>query len=216
MEDRNRCSPIFVAHLLDAKSLLLLVRGLQSLPGIFRRDLTNFDAIQGEEAVGIAISSDVALGLADAADLRALVRAVGLAVARLAAATALACELTFNPLVSAVGGVVTRLVAVVAESRVCAFLLRLRTVTGEVTLGVAAARNGQLCQESDSLGLKSLLATTAIASASVLGDVLAKVAGVVVVVSAASSCSRLRCPGGVRSGIIGREAAVASGHCAEH
>jgi len=128
-----------VAHLLDGKGLLVLVGSLESLPGIFRRDVAH-NAVQGEETVGIAISSDVALGLADTTGLRSLVRAVGLAVARLAAATALASELTLNPLVRTVRGVVARFVAVVAQSRVEALRLGLGAVASEVALGVAARR----------------------------------------------------------------------------
>jgi hypothetical protein len=81
----------------------------------------------------------MALGLADAAELGCLVGAVGLAVARLATATALARKLALDTLVGAVGSVVARLVAVVAESRVRALVPRLGTVSREVPIGAAAS-----------------------------------------------------------------------------
>jgi hypothetical protein len=120
-------------HLPDGECLLLLVRSLQKLPGLLGRRVA-VDAVQGEEAVGLAVGSDMALGLADTTDLRSLVRAVSLAVTGLATATALARELA---LVGAVGSVVTRLVAVVAKSRVEVLVPRLRAVTGEVSIGAA-------------------------------------------------------------------------------
>jgi hypothetical protein len=127
-----------VTYLPDGECLLLLVRSLQKLPGLLGRRVT-VDAVQGEEAVGLAVSSDVALGLADAADLRSLVGAVSLAVTGLAAATALARELALDTLVGAVGSVVTRLVAVVAESRVRALIPGLRAVAREVSIAAAAS-----------------------------------------------------------------------------
>jgi len=135
-----------VAYLLDSKCLLLLVRSLESLPSIFRGDVAH-DTVEGEKAVGVAISSDMALGLANTAGLGSLVRAVGLAVARLATATALASELALNPLVRAVGSVVARLVAVVAEARVVASLSLLGTVASEVAL-TAAARTKRVSRVS--------------------------------------------------------------------
>lgn len=126
-------------YLLDGDCLLLLVSGLESLPSIFGRDVAH-DTVEGEEAVGVAVSSDVALGLADTTGLRSLVRAVGLAVTRLATATALASELALNPLVRTVRGVVARFVVVVAEAGVETLLLRLGTVASEVALGVAAKK----------------------------------------------------------------------------
>lgn len=126
-------------HLLDGDGFLLLVSGLESLPSIFGRDVA-YNTIEGEEAVGIAVSSDVALSLADTAGLRSLVRAVSLAVARLATAAALASELALNPLIQTVRGVVARFVAVVAEAGVETLLLRLGAVASEVALGVAAKK----------------------------------------------------------------------------
>lgn len=127
------------AYLLDSKGLLLLVGSLQSLPSVFRGDVAH-DTVQGEETVGLAISSDVALGLADATGLGSLVRAVGLAVTSLAAATALASELALDSLVRAVGGVVAGLVAVVTQSGVEALLLLLGAVASEVAVGAAARK----------------------------------------------------------------------------
>lgn len=126
-------------HLLDGDSLLLLVSGLESLPGIFGRDVA-YDTVQGEETVGVAVSSDVALGLADTTGLRRLVGAVSLTMARLATATTLAGELALDSLVRAVGSVVTGLVAVVAHSGVEALLFGLGAVASEVALGVAAKK----------------------------------------------------------------------------
>lgn len=121
----------------DGKSLLVLVRSLECLPGVLRRQVAN-DAIQSEETIGVAISSEMSLGLASTAELGCLVGTVGLAVTWLSTATALAGELTLDSLVSAVGSVVTSLVTVVTETRVSALLSRLWTVTREVTLGAAA------------------------------------------------------------------------------
>ena len=126
-------------YLLDGDGFLLLVSGLESLPSIFGRDVA-YTTIEGEEAVGIAVSSDVALSLADTAGLRSLVRAVGLAMARLATATALAGELALNPLVRALGGVVAGLVTVVAQAGIEALLFRLGAVASEVTVAAAAAK----------------------------------------------------------------------------
>lgn len=123
----------------DGKSLLVLVRSLECLPGVLRRHVTNY-AIQSEETVGFAISSEMSLGLANTAELGCLVGTVGLAVTWLSTATALAGELTLDSLVSAVRGVMPRLVAVVAEARVGALLSRLWAVTREVTLSAAASR----------------------------------------------------------------------------
>ena len=128
-----------VTYLLDSEGLLLLVRSLQGLPGIFGRDVA-YNTIQGEETVDIAVSSDVALGLADTTALGRLVRAVGLAMTRLATAAALASELALNPLIRAVGGVVARLIAVVAQSRVGAFLTLLGAVASEMVFGATAAK----------------------------------------------------------------------------
>jgi hypothetical protein len=127
-----------VTHLPDGKHLFLLVRSLQKLPGLLGRRVT-VDAVQGEEAVGLAVGSDMALGLADTTDLRSLVGAVGLAVTGLAAATALARELALDTLVGAVGSVVARFVAVVAKSRVGVLVPRLGAVTGEVSIGATAS-----------------------------------------------------------------------------
>ena len=127
------------AYLLDGEGLLLLVGSLECLPGIFGRNVAH-DAVEGEETVGLAISSDMALGLADAAGLGSLVRAVSLAVARFATAATLAGELALNSLVRAVGGVVAGLVAVVAQSRVKALLLLLGTVASEVAVGATAGK----------------------------------------------------------------------------
>jgi hypothetical protein len=127
-----------VTHLPDGECLLLLVRSLQKLPGFLGRRVT-VDAVQGEEAIGLAVGSDMALGLADTTDLRSLVGAVGLAVTGLAAATALARELALDTLVGAVGSVVARLVAVVAKSRVGVLVPGLRTVTREVSIATAAS-----------------------------------------------------------------------------
>jgi hypothetical protein len=129
-----------VTYLPDGEGLLLLVGSLESLPSIFRRDVA-YDTVQGEEAVGVAISSDMTLGLTDKAGLRSLVGAIGLAVARFATATALASELALNPLVRAIGSVVTGLVAVVAQSRVEALLFLLGTVASEVAVGAAAKKS---------------------------------------------------------------------------
>jgi hypothetical protein len=126
-----------VAHLLDGKGLLVLVGSLESLPGIFRRDVAH-DAVQGEEAVGIAISSDVALGLADTTDVRGLIRTIGLAVTGLATAMALAGKLALDTLVGAVRSVMARLVAIVAQSGVVALGPGLGAVASEVVQGVAA------------------------------------------------------------------------------
>jgi hypothetical protein len=121
-----------VTHLSHGECLLLLVRSLQKFPGLLGRHVT-LDAVQGEETVGFAVSSDMALGLADTTDLRCLVGAVSFAVTGLAAATALA------RLVGAVGSVVARLVAVVAKSRVGVLVPGLRTVTREVSIATAAS-----------------------------------------------------------------------------
>ena len=126
-----------VAHLLDGKGLLVLVGSLESLPGIFRRDVAH-NAVQGEETVGIAISSDVALGLADTTDVRGLIRTIGLAVTGLATAMALAGKLALDTLVGAVRSVMARLVAIVAQSGVVALGPGLGAVAGEVVQGVAA------------------------------------------------------------------------------
>jgi hypothetical protein len=135
-----------VAHLLDGKGLLVLIRSLESLPGIFRGDVAH-NAVQGEETVGIAIGSDVALGLANAADVRGVVRAVGLAVTGLATATTLAGELALDTLVGAVRGVVAGLVAVIAQPGVVALGPGLGAVAGEVVQSVAAGRRGSVgCQ----------------------------------------------------------------------
>lgn len=79
-------------------------------------------------------------GLANTTDLRSLVGAVGLAVARLATATALAGELALHPLVRAVRGVVAGFIAVVAQAGVEALLLGLGAVASEMALGVAAKK----------------------------------------------------------------------------
>jgi hypothetical protein len=90
----------------------------------------------------------MALGLAGTADIGSLVRTVGLAVARLAAATALASELALDALVWAIGSIMARLVAVVAETRVVALIPRLRAVTREVVLSMAAVKQGLVkCQK---------------------------------------------------------------------
>jgi hypothetical protein len=127
-----------VTHLPDGECLLLLVRSLQKLPSLLGRYVTG-DVVQSEETVGLAVGSDVALGLADTTDLRSLVGAVGLAVTGLAAATALAGKLALDTLVGAVGSVVARLVAVVAKSRVGVLVPGLRAVTGEVSIAAAAS-----------------------------------------------------------------------------
>jgi hypothetical protein len=61
-----------VTHLPDGECLLLLVRSLQKLPSLLGRYVTG-DVVQSEETVGLAVGSDVALGLADTTDLRSLV-----------------------------------------------------------------------------------------------------------------------------------------------
>jgi hypothetical protein len=109
-------------HLSDDKTLLRLVRSDESPPCLIRRQA----------------GSNVALSLADATDLRTLFGAVGLAVTRLAAATALAGELALDPLVGTIRGVVARLIAVVAKSGVSTSLVWLRAVTGEVSFGTTA------------------------------------------------------------------------------
>lgn len=76
--------------------------------------------------------------LASTANLRALLGTVGLAVASLATATALASELALDGRIRAVSRVVARLVAVVAEARVGAFHPRLRAVTREMAFATAA------------------------------------------------------------------------------
>lgn len=130
------------ANLLDHDGNLLLVGDLELLPSVLRRSLVIADAAEVEETVGIALGSDVTLLPAGTAGLRALLGAVGPAVANLAAATALAGELALDGRVRAVGLVVTWLVAVVAEAGV--LLLGLRAVAREVTLGAAALQ----CQSS--------------------------------------------------------------------
>jgi hypothetical protein len=124
-------------HLSDDKTLLRLVRSDESPPCLIRRQVAS-DAVGGEETVGLAAGSNVALSLADATDLRTLFGAVGLAVTRLAAATALAGELALDPLVGTIRGVVARLIAVVAKSGVSTSLVWLRAVTGEVSFGTTA------------------------------------------------------------------------------
>lgn len=128
---------MWMTCLLDGQSLLLFVRSLECLPGFLTRDIAG-DTVQCEKTIGLAVGSNMTLGLADAADLRSLAGAVGLAVTCLATGTALASELTLNPLVGAVRGVVTGLVAVVAKTGVSALVLGLRAVASEVTLGTAA------------------------------------------------------------------------------
>ena len=128
------------AYLLDLQSVLLFVSGLESLPGLVGRDVTD-DAVHGEQAVGLALGGNVAGLLADAANLGLLLGTVSLAVASLATATALSAELALDGRVWAVALVVARLVAVVAETGVAAaaaLLWLLGAVAGEVALGAAA------------------------------------------------------------------------------
>jgi hypothetical protein len=127
-----------VTHLSDGECLLLFVRSLQKLPGLLGRHVT-LDVVQGEKTIGLAVGGSMALGLAEATELRFLVRAVGLAVTGLATATALARELALDTFVGAVGSVVARLVAVVAESRARALIPRLRAVTREMPIAAAAS-----------------------------------------------------------------------------
>jgi hypothetical protein len=129
-----------MVYLLDLQSVLLLVSGLESLPGFVGRDVTD-DAVHGEQAVGLALGSNVAGLLADTAHLGLLLGTVGLAVTGLATATALSTELALDGRVRAVALVVARLVAVVAETGVAAaaaLLWLLGAVAGEVALGAAA------------------------------------------------------------------------------
>jgi len=195
-------------HLLDGDSLLLLVGGLESLPSFFRRDVSH-NTVKGEQAVGVAVSSDVALGLADTTGLRSLVRAVSLAMSRLATTTTLAGKLALDSLIRAVGSVVTRLVAVVAQSGVEALRLGFGAVASEVAVGVAAKKN-RVSRMSKKLrtGLNSL-ETAATVVTSVLGDVLANVASVVLETVTARG-GRRRSPG-----LVGRETAVTGGRCKE-
>jgi hypothetical protein len=132
------CRFMEVTHLSDGECLLLFVRSLQKLPGLLGRHVT-LDVVQGEKTIGLAVGGSMALGLAEATELRFLVRAVGLAVTGLATATALARELALDTFVSAVRSVVARLVAVVAESRVRALIPRLRAVTREMPIAAAAS-----------------------------------------------------------------------------
>lgn len=136
-----------MTYLPDGEGLLVLVGSLEGLPSIFRRSIA-YNTVQGEEAIDVAISSDVNLGLADTAGLGSLVGAISLAVARLATATALASEFALNPLVRAVGSVVTGFVTVVAETRVEALLLLLGTVASEVTVGAAARKSRRVSRMS--------------------------------------------------------------------
>lgn len=57
--------------------------------------------------------------------------------------------------------------------------------------------------------MKDHLLATATIMGGVLGNVLAEVAGVLVVVESGG----LRAPGGVRGGFVSREAAVSDGYC---
>ena len=133
-----------MAYLLDLQSVFLLVSGLESLPGLVGRDVTD-DAVHGDQAVGLALGGNVAGLLADAANLGLLLGTVSLAVASLATATALSTELALDGRVRAVRLVVTGLVAVVAETGVgatAALLRLLGAVAPEVALRTAAA----MCQ----------------------------------------------------------------------
>lgn len=129
-----------IAHLLDEDRVLLLVCSLESLPSLVRREVRSH-AMQGEEAVGLAVSGDVAFLLAGLANLGPLVGTVGPAVTSLTTAAAFAGELTLDGGVRAIRLVVARLVAVVAETGVGALLPLLRAVASEVAVGATAVQS---------------------------------------------------------------------------
>lgn len=85
----------------------------------------------------------MALGLANATELRRLVGTVGLAVAWLTTATTLASELALDLRIGAVRGIVSRFIAVVAQTGVGALLPRLWTVACEVAFSAAANNRRQ-------------------------------------------------------------------------
>jgi hypothetical protein len=133
-----------MAYLLDLKGVLLLISSLEGLPSLIGRNVTD-DTIHGEQAVFLALGGKMTRLLADTAHLGLLLGAVGLAVASLATAAALAAELALDGRVRAGGLVVARLVAVVAEAGVAAtaaLLQLLGTVARKVALGSAAV----MCQ----------------------------------------------------------------------
>jgi hypothetical protein len=129
-----------LAHLLDLQGVLLMISGLEGLPSLIGRNVTD-DTVHGEQAVLLALGGKMTRLLADTAHLRLLLGAVGLAVTSLATATALTAELALDGRVGAVRLVVTGLVAVVAEAGVgatAALLRLLGTVARKVALGTAA------------------------------------------------------------------------------
>jgi hypothetical protein len=133
-----------LAHLLDLQGVLLLISGLESLPSLIGRNVTD-DTVHGEQAVLLALGGKMTRLLADTAHLGLLLGAVGLAVTSLATATALTAELALDGRVGAVRLVVTGLVAVVAEAGVgatTALLRLLGAVARKVALGTAAV----MCQ----------------------------------------------------------------------
>jgi len=133
-----------MAHLLDLEGVLLLIGGLESLPSLVGGHVTN-DAVQGEQAVGLARGGNMASLFADAAHFGLLLGAVCLAVAGLATAATLSAELALDSWVRAIGLVVSGLVAVVAETGIesgAAPLWLLGAIASKVGLRAAAV----LCQ----------------------------------------------------------------------
>ena len=106
-----------MAYLLDLEGVFLLVSGLENLPSLIGRHVTD-NAVQGEKAVLLTLGDSMARLFADTADLRLLLGTVSLAVTGLATATTFSAELALDGRVRAVGLVVTGLVTVVAETRV--------------------------------------------------------------------------------------------------
>jgi hypothetical protein len=133
-----------LAHLLDLQGVLLMISGLEGLPSLIGRNVTD-DTVHGEQAVLLALGGKMTRLLADTAHLGLLLGAVGLAVTSLATATALTAELALDGRVGAGRLVVTGLVAVVAEAGVgatTALLRLLGAVARKVALGTAAV----MCQ----------------------------------------------------------------------
>ena len=122
--------------MLDVVDVSLTVSRLHQLPSLLDGDLLDVHAGESsEKTVDAAIGSDVTFLLAQFADGRRLVCAVGSTMAGLTADTALAGELTLDTRVGTLGLTVAHLAAVVALSRVATAALRLvRAVAREVTI----------------------------------------------------------------------------------
>ncbi|KAF2768574.1 hypothetical protein EJ03DRAFT_118091 [Teratosphaeria nubilosa] len=125
--------------LLDVTNVFLLISLLQHLPGILLVHVRDFHGLEcNNHAVGVAVGSDVALSLADAAGLGWLVWALARAVTCLAAEATLAGELALLGRIRTVRLVVATFAAIETAAAATAALQLVGAVTRKVAILVAA------------------------------------------------------------------------------